>query len=225
MDISLQTVLQTPLFTGITRQELPALLSCLRGEKKAYAKGEYIFAEGDTASRIGIVLDGGAQVVLDDYDGHRTIVADLAPGDLFAETFACAHLGEMPVSVVAVLPSHVMMIDYARVTATCSIGCEFHTRLIENMLAVLAGKNLRLSSKLRHISCRTIREKLSSYLAEQARQAGSLSFTIPFNRQELADYLAVDRSALSSELGRMQREGLLTFSRSRFTLAGGKSKL
>ncbi|MDL2325160.1 Crp/Fnr family transcriptional regulator [Ruminococcaceae bacterium OttesenSCG-928-A16] len=219
MDTLLLTVLQTPLFAGVTPQELPALLSCLRAEKKAYAKGEVILAEGAPAGHIGIVLNGSAQVGQDDFMGYHTIIANLAPGHLFAETFAAAHIKTMPVSVVATSNCHILLIDYTRVTAVCSIGCPFHTQLIENMLAVLADKNLTLNNKLNHLAKRTMREKLLSYLNEQARQAGSLTFTIPFNRQELADYLSVDRSALSSELGRMQREGLLQFSRSQFTLA------
>lgn len=219
MDNTLLSVLPSPLFAGITPQELPGLLSCLGAKKKQFAKGEIIFAEGEPASYVGLVVSGGVQVLAEDYNGGRAIIAAPAPGEVFAETFACAHKKNMPVSVMASSNTEVLLIDYAKITGICSIGCAFHIRLVENMLAIIAGKNLTLNSKLTHLSKRTTREKLLSYLGEQAQQAGSATFTIPFNRQELADYLVVDRSALSSELGRMQQDGLLTFNRSQFTLA------
>ena len=126
----------------------------------------------------------------------------------------------MPVSVVAVRDSEVMLIDARRITVSCSNACEFHNRMVMNLLCAMAAKNLQLSRKIEITSHRTTREKLMAYLMTQARQARSSSFTIPFDRQALADYLCVERSALSAEIGRLRREGVLESDKSNFTLLG-----
>lgn len=210
----------SPLFAGISPDGLIQMLSCLDARRKCFVSGEVVLLAGETADRIGVLLSGRAQVLREDVAGTRTIVAELMPGDLFAETFACASGGGMalPVTVQAAAESAVLLLDYRRMISSCRQSCPCHAKLIENMLAVLADKNLLLSRRLGHLSRRTTREKLLSYLSEQATLAGSDRFTIPFNRQELADYLCVERSAMSAALGRLREEGLLDFSRSRFYL-------
>lgn len=218
MDDSLLFLLDTSLFSGITAQQMPALMSCLRAEKKHFSKGETILAVGDPATHIGILLDGSAQVVEDDFEGNRTIVTTLSSGDLYCETFACARVRSIPISVIAVDDVDTLLVDYSLLTNTCSIACDFHNLLLENMMAVLAKKNLALNSKLRHIGKRSLREKLFSYLSEQSQRQNSTSFSISYNRQELADFLCADRSALSAELSRMQADGLIQYHRNDFTL-------
>lgn len=218
MEESLLSLLDTPLFSGITAQQLPALMSCLRAEAKHFTKGEAILAVGDHATHVGVLLNGHAQVVEDDFEGNRTIVTELSSGDLYCETFACARITSIPISVIAIDDVDTLLIDYSLIINTCSIACDFHNLLLENMMAVLAEKNLALNSKLRHIGKRSLREKLFSYLSEQAQRKNSTSFTISFNRQELADYLCADRSALSAELSRMQADGLIQYHRNDFTL-------
>jgi CRP-like cAMP-binding protein len=210
-------LLKTPLFTGISPAELPSLLGCLGARERVYAKGEIIFFEGDPARYIGLVISGSVQIVKEDYFGNRSILAHVTPGELFAEAFSCAGF-RLEVSAIAAEQCLIMLIEYQKVIMTCPTSCLFHTQLIRNMAGILAAKNIQLSRKLEHIGKKTTREKLLSYLKEQAKTASSSRFAIPFDRQELADYLGVERSAMSAELGRMKDEGLLDFNKNRFEL-------
>lgn len=212
-------VLRTvPLFSGLDDTELSAVLNCLGAQYRRYHKNSFIFQAGDAVSNIGVVLAGQIQVSREDVSGNRTILAVLSEGDLFAEAFVCAQTKTLPVSVSAVTDSVILFADYSRITSGCSQACGFHSRIIRNMMAILAHKNIMLSQKIEHISQRTTREKLLSYLNEQATRAGSPTFTIPFSRQELADYLCVERSAMSAALSAMRRDGVLDYHKSRFTL-------
>lgn len=213
-----QVLLGTPLFRGIEKAELPQVLHCLHAQTRRYQKGAFILLAGDAPGHIGIVLDGRAQVLREDANGARNIVTELETGEMFAETFAFAWVPALPVSVQATGPCNVLLVDAARLVAAPTNACPFGQTLVRNMLAVLAGKALALNRKLAHLEKRTTREKLLSYLMEQAALQHSASFTIPFNRQQLADYLLVERSALSAELSRMQKEGLLRYHRNAFQL-------
>lgn len=207
-----------PLFAGIETSELSALLDCLEAKTVRAEKNGVILLEGDSAQYIGVVLTGGVQVVREDYYGNRSILARLAPGELFAESFACAGVPAMPVSVITTADSAVLLLDCRRITAPCSRVCAFHSRLIFNLLQVVARKNLAFHQRLEITSRRTTREKLMAYLLAQAKQAGADHFTIPYDRQELADYLGVDRSGLSAELSKLRREGVLRCRKNEFTL-------
>ena len=214
----LEVLQDCPLFAGIRPEHIRAMLSCLGARVTEVGRGEPIFLEDSPAEKVGILLAGEARVVRDDYYGNRTIQAVLSPGDMFGETFACAGVARMPVTVEAVKPGAVMLIGLRRITETCSSACEFHNRMVLNLLKAIAAKNLRLNQKLEITSRRTTRDKLMTYLLSQARQAGADSFTIPLDRQGLADYLGVERSALSAEIGRLRREGVLESRRSSFRL-------
>lgn len=218
MEKFLDILTACPLFTGISAQNLLAMTSCLGSRTVRYAKGDVIFAEGSPAWQMGLLLSGSAQIVKEDFYGNRTIVARIEPADLFGESFACAQLEAIPVSVIAAEDSEVMLMDCQRLLTTCSNGCDFHNKLIFNLLKVVATKNLMFNQKMEITSRRTTREKLLTYLAAQAKRCGSNSFTIPFDRQELADYLEVDRSGLSAEIGKLRREGVLESERNQFTL-------
>ena len=209
---------KVPLFAGILDEDIFDLLTCLNARVRAYSKGEAVFLTGEPAGAVGIVCAGGVQVIKEDFMGNRTILSKLESGDLFGEAFACGQIERLPVSVLSVAGSEILFIDYSRIVTTCSSACVFHSRLIENMLGVLASKNVMLNQKIEVLSKRSTREKLIAYLSAQAQKAGSNSFIIPFNRQELADYLCVDRSAMSNELGKLRDEGVLSFEKSRFAL-------
>lgn len=206
------------LFEGIPQQEIPLLLHCLSAREESFDAGSFLMLEGDSPTHLGIILHGEIQVVQEDYLGHRTIVSVLGAGDTFGESFACAQIAAVPVSVQAVEASDILWINYNGTITTCASSCSFHHRLIGNMLELLAEKNIALSQKLRHVSRRSTEDKLFSYLSEQSRLNTSTHFTIPLNRQQLADYLCVDRSALSTELGRLQKQGRLRYHRSEFEL-------
>ena len=209
---------QCPLFDGISMEELVLLMGCLGARKMEVSKGQSVFREGDAATNLGIVLRGAVQMVREDYYGNRSIVAHIGPGELFGESYACAGIAAFPISVVADENSEVMLIDCKRITVSCCNACTFHNRIIFNMLRLVAGKNLVFDQKIQVTSKRTTREKLMTYLLNQAKLLNSNSFTIPYDRQELADYLEVDRSGLSAEISKLRREGILESERNKFTI-------
>lgn len=209
------------LFDGITMEELTGLLGCLGAKKQTAAKGQVIFQEGDTASQIGIVLSGAVQLERQDYYGNRSIVAYIAPGELFCESYAFAGVTALPVSAVADEESVVLLIDARHITVCCGNACPFHSRIIFNMLHMVASSNLVFDQKIQVTSKRTTREKLMTYLMNQMKLQNASSFTIPYDRQELADYLEVDRSGLSNEISKLRREGVLESEKNRFTIYRG----
>lgn len=207
-----------PLFAQIADEDLLSMLSCLGAQAKRYRKKETILAEGEPARYIGIVLSGTAQILRVDYFGNRSIMAEVGPGELFGESFACAGVPSMPVDVVANEAVEVLFIDCLRVIQSCSSACKFHRQMIYNLMRVMAKKNLIFHQKIEITSKRTTREKLMAYLLLQAKQQGSRRFEIPYDRQELADYLEVERSGLSAEISKLRNEGVLNSQRSWFEL-------
>lgn len=209
---------KTSLFAGLSEEELLSVLDCLQGRVAKYAKGAMILRTGDLVYELGIVLSGKIHIVQKDFWNNANLLTELQSGQLFAEAYACLATTRLGVSAVALERTAVLWINVQRMMTMCNSACEFHTRLIRNLLWDLAEKNLLLTSKIEHTSKRSIREKLLSYLSEQARKAHSPEFTIPFNRQQLADYLSVDRSALSNELSKLRREGIIAFEKNKFKL-------
>lgn len=204
------------LFRNMDEPDILTMLACLNVRIKEYKKDEYIWQTGDEVQQVGLVLGGEVLVIKDDLHGNRSILSSVLPGDVFGEAFSCAGLSDLPVSVLALSRCTIMMIDYKRIINTCSNTCTFHIQLIENMLRILAEKNIALTQKIAHMSQRTTRGKLLAYLSEAAIKSPSKIFSIPFNRQELADYLCVDRSAMSSELSKLRAEGILDFDKNDF---------
>ncbi|HOJ48528.1 MAG TPA: Crp/Fnr family transcriptional regulator [Bacillota bacterium] len=208
----------TGLFAGIEEENIDRLLGCLSARAAEFKKDVYIMSMGEKPSDVGIVLSGSVNIISEDYWGNRTIIAKATAGELFAEAFSCADVKKLPVSVVSAEKTSVLLIDYKKIITTCTSACVFHTSLIRNMLQILANKSIYLMKKIEHTARRTTREKLLSYLSDQAIAAESSSFDIPFNRQELADYLCVDRSAMSNELSKLRDEGILEFKKNHFVL-------
>ncbi|MBE6597190.1 MAG: Crp/Fnr family transcriptional regulator [Ruminococcaceae bacterium] len=207
-----------PLFADISDDDLLRMLGCLGARVTLFDKKYTIFSEGSPAKYIGIVLSGAAQIIQIDYDGNRSILSDIRPSEVFAEAFACAGVESLPVSVIADAPSEIMLIDCSHILHTCSNNCGFHQQLIFNLMKDLAIKTTLFHQKIEIISRRTTREKLLTYLSFQSKKEGSTSFTIPFDRQELADYLEVDRSGLSAEISKMKNDGLIKNQKNHFEL-------
>ena len=207
-----------PLFAGVTPREAEKMLACLGGVRRTYSDAETILREGEPARALGIVLSGRADITRTDFGGARSVIGAAGPGELFAEAFAFAGAGPLPVDVTAAGATEVLLLDAAKLVHTCSNACEFHNTLVRNLLRIMAEKNLQMNRKIRITSRRTTREKLLAYLRSEASRAGSASFAIPFDRQELADYLEVDRSGLSAQIGELRREGVLRCEKNRFTL-------
>ena len=206
------------LFKGIEPEELSGLLACLGAVQSRWGKGQAVLAEGDPADRFGIVLEGSLQVVREDYYGNRSLLTVVHPAELFAEAFACAGVEQIPVSVIAAEESCVLMVECRRLLTLCGNACGFHSQLIANLLQVVSGKNLMLNRKIELMSRKTTREKLLAYLLGQAKAKGSAEFTIPYDRQGLADYLGVERSAMSAELSKLGAEGLVEYKKNWFRL-------
>ncbi len=209
---------QSPLFAGIAPGDVDKMLTCLDIRRRTYPRDAYIYTAEEPPRELGVVVSGSVHLIKEDYWGNRAIITKVAAGDIFGEACSCTAVKAMPVSVVAAEWSEILFLNYRKVTTTCPNACPFHAALIQNMLGLIARKNLMLTNKISHLVKRTTREKLLSYFSEQAELAGSSRFTIPYNRQELADYLSVDRSAMSTELGKLRDEGLLSFRKNEFTL-------
>ena len=207
-----------PLFSGICQTDLAAMLDCLGAKVLTFGRQETVLAEGEPARYVGVLLSGAVQIQRVDYYGNRSILANAEPGELFGESFACAGVQALPVQVVALEESRVLCIDCSRILRACSNACAFHQNLIYNLMQVVAAKNLIFHQKLEILSQRTIRDKLMTYLLLQAKRAGSNRFTIPFDRQALADYLEVERSGVSVEIGKLRKEGVLKSRKNQFEL-------
>ena len=200
----------SPLFRDIAPADLASLLDCLDARERAYEKGAWLLRRGEWTDRLGLVLSGTVHILREDFWGSRSIVGLAGPGEIFAESYALA--GEpLEVSVLAASDARVLFLR----VETALTGCGQLTR---NLTALLAEKNLTLTRKMRHMARRTIREKLLSYLSAQALRSGGAEFDIPMDRQQLADYLAVDRSAMSAALGKLRDEGVLEFRKNHFRL-------
>ena len=194
------------------------MLSCLETREERFPKDTFLLRTGDTAESIGLVLSGSVLVVQEDIWGNRNILSKAGPGQTFAAAYACAPGSLLNVSVLAETPVTAIFLNVKRVLNVCPSACEHHSRIIRNLLGELAEKNLRFGEKLTHMGQRTTRAKLMSYFSAEAQRLGTYEFNIPFSRQQLADYLAVERSGLSLELGKMRSEGLLDFHKSHFIL-------
>lgn len=209
MEQYFEIILKNPLFAGINEAELGSMLNCLNASVIRVPKGEPVFLEGDAAGFVGLVLEGGVQIVRDDYFGNRTLLALAEEGDIFAESYSTASVDTMPVSGYALRNSHVMLLECRKMLTVCSNACGFHNRLVNNLLQMVSRKNLQLSRKIQFMSQKTTKDKLMAYLLDQAKQKGSAEFTIPFDRQTLADFLGVERSAMSAELSKLRKAGVL----------------
>lgn len=213
------TVLQkNPLFHEIPQAELPCVLEKLNAHIRQYKKEETIRHFGDPVNFIGIVLEGDIHILQDDYYGNRSITASVSAGALFAEAFACAGITELPATIVAATDCRILTVSSHALLQATDETWAYHTILIRNLLGIVARKNMYLNRKLKYTSHKTTAEKLLAYLNDQAKEKGTNAFYIPFNRQQLADYLGVERSAMSAEISKLASLGLIETRRSYFKL-------
>ncbi|MBE6789471.1 MAG: Crp/Fnr family transcriptional regulator [Ruminococcaceae bacterium] len=214
----LEILKKCPLFDRIEEENLIKMLGCLGARVESFDKKYTIFTEGTPARYIGIMLSGSAQIIRIDYYGNRSILSEIRASEVFGEAFACAEVTSIPITVIANEPCEVMLIDCDHILHTCSNNCGFHQQLIFNLMKDLATKTLIFHQKIEVTSRRTTRDKLLCYLDFEAKRQGRNSFNIPFDRQELADYLEVDRSGLSAEISRLRAEGILESRKNHFSL-------
>ncbi|MCI7758694.1 MAG: Crp/Fnr family transcriptional regulator [[Eubacterium] saphenum] len=209
---------QTKLFSGVGDDEISSMLSCLGATLRVYKKGEFVLRQGERLSDIMVLVEGNLHIQSDDYWGNRSILGEICAGEMFGEAYAAPESGALLNDVAAVTDSAVVCFDVKRILTSCSSACRFHTIVVQNLFFAISEKNRKLVQKLGVLSKRSTREKLISYLSEQSKKQNSASFSIPFNRQQLADFLSVDRSAMSNELCKMRDEGLIRFEKNRFVL-------
>lgn len=214
----LEILKKCTLFENMSDENIISMLGCLDAKVEYFDKKYTIFAEGNPARHMGIMLSGSAQIIQVDYYGNRSILSSVLPGEVFAEAFACASVPSLPITVTANEPCEVMLIDCSHILHTCSKNCLFHQQLIYNLMKDLASKTIMFQQKIEITSKRSTREKLMAYLMFYAKKVNSNSFEIPFNRQELADYLEVERSGLSAEISKLCKEGIIESERKKFRL-------
>lgn len=210
--------IDSPLFKGMPPEDRVSALNCTGYLVKTYIRDQVVVFEEEDVKHIGIVLDGYVDMIKEDHWGNKSLLLRLGKNEMFGETFACGEDSLSVVTFVAPYGAKVLLIPFCRVMHNCANACAFHQKLIENMVKVIAGKNRDLMRKVEVISKRTIREKLLAYLSLQAQTQDSPYFDIPLGRAELAEYLCVDRSALTRELAKMREEGILDFDRNSFRL-------
>ena len=215
-EVNAMEVLQkSRLFQGMSPEEINGVFGCMDAKEQCYEKGSFIVNQGDRMSQLYVVVKGMVHIIKSDYWGNQTIMSEAGPGEIFGEAYACAG-AESQVAVRAVEDTAVYRLDVHKILTVCPSSCACHNRMITNLVSAMAQKNILLTEKIEHMSQRTTRKKLLSYLSAQAQKTGKVSFTIPFNRQELADYLSVDRSAMSAELSRLKEENILDYHKNYF---------
>lgn len=214
----LSVIRSSQLFSGISEKELTAMLFCLDAKTESFPKDTFVLRAGDTAESIGIVLLGSVLIIQEDIWGNRNIISKAGPSQTFAAAYACAPGSRLNVSVIAETPLTVMFLNVKRILNVCSSACTHHSRIIRNLLGELAANNLRFNEKLTHMGQRSTRSKIMSYLSAEAQRLGKYEFDIPFSRQQLADYLGIERSGLSLELGKMKKDGILDYYKNHFVL-------
>ena len=207
-----------PFFAGMQDDEILSILGCVNGTVISRKQGSYIFHSGDTTEVMGLVLSGAALIIQEDIWGHRNILSKCEAGDFFGEPYAAKPGSVLNISVVSETDCEILLLNIRRVLVTCRTACDHHQKLIRNLVGVLANKILIFNDKITHVSKRSTREKVLSYLSAESLRQASLSFDIPFDRQQLADFLCVERAAMSVEISRLQKEGLLKTNRKHFEL-------
>lgn len=209
------------IFRNLSDDEIVGMLPCLNAKEQHFKKNEVIYRPGDQVRKIGLVVSGAVRIEKIDYWGNRKIISVIEPGQIFGEAYAGMKTIPMEMEVLAAVPSVILFMEVGKILTTCGNSCEFHSKMIRNMVYVLAERNYKLTQKMDHLTQKTTREKLLSYFSEQALECGRSDFDIPLDRQQLADYLSVDRSAMSTELGKMKKDGLIEYRKNHFTLKQG----
>lgn len=207
----------TKLFHDISSINIENVLRCLQSRLKTYKKNELIFSVGDKTKEFGLVISGLALIETNDLWGNRSILGIIEKNNIFAESYAFTN-EKLKVNVIAGEDTKILFLNASSVISRCSKSCYFHTKLIENLLSISSKNNIQLSERILNTSSKTIRGKLVAYFSQEAQKSGSSKFKIPLNRQELADYLNVNRSALSNELSKMRDEKILSFHKNEFVL-------
>ena len=194
------------------------MTGCIGYSVKNYKKDELIILEDENIKNVGIVLSGAVHMIKEDIWGGRTIAAYIGFGELIGESFVFGNVSRSIVSFKAAAKTEIMFLDFDRIVHTCSSACVHHRKLADNMIYMIASKNISLMEKIEVTSKKSLREKILAYLSIQAQRNNSTYFEIPLGRVELAEYLCADRSALTRELNNMRDEGIIDFDKNTFRI-------
>lgn len=205
---------KTDLFAGIDPSEYENLLLKTGATKRSFKKGETIFSEGQKPTHLGLVLSGKVQILRHDFYGNQSIIAQFGPLSLFGESFACTNLDTYPVTVIALQDSDILLVESKGILASG------HYQMLANLTKAINEKNLMLNDKLTILTQKSSIDRVMTYLNQRAKKAGSASFSIPFNRQQLADFIGIERSSLSTILSKLQKEGKIKVDKNHFTILG-----
>ncbi|NLU52308.1 MAG: Crp/Fnr family transcriptional regulator [Clostridiaceae bacterium] len=206
------------LFENIKDDELSALMSCLNPHIQKYNRNDFVVMKGDNLDSIGIILEGEALVYKETLSGNRILIKNLRPGEMFGEVAVFARMKKWPAIVQASTSLTVCFISRDKIVGQCANVCKWHSQMTENMLGIISERASLLSKKLEYVAIKTMRSKLSTFLYEQYLNKGTNTFTIPMNREQLADFLNVSRPSMSRELSRMRDEGIIDFHLSTFKI-------
>ena len=217
---NVQALLKLPLFSEIKEDDLLVMLDCLGAFIKDYKKDEYIYLCNEDIESIGIILSGKVQMIREDMWGNKTILVNMISPELFGETSTCGSSMNATVSFEAVEESTILFVPFKKVMNSCPVTCEYHHKVIKNMVTLIADKNVRLMQKIDVTSKKTLREKIAAYLTLQAEKYNSMEFNLDMGRVQFAHYLNADRSAVTRELNQMAEEGLIEFHKNSFRIIG-----
>ncbi len=217
-NLKTNTYTNYPLFKGVNQNSINVIMNCFKSVEKEYKKGTYIWHAGDEASYVGIVVKGQVNIVKDDISGDRVIINTAYNPMIFGESYAIAKISEYPVSVQAAVDSKIILIDIDKLMIPCSVGCSFHNKVIKNLVEIIAKKNIKLNGRIECITKKTIKQKLVFYLIDEMKMNEKDEIQIPYNRNELSDYLNVNRSALSRVLSKLEEDGVLIFNKNKFRI-------
>ena len=209
----------SPVFYGMSEEELKSILECFHARVRTYEEGEMIIRQGEMISNIYLILEGNVNIEKDTYWGRRMIISKLSKNDNIALAFVASKNIETNIDAIAVTKSKLLILSFSKCTSMCQNACTKHKVLINNLFEILSKENIELIQKIENISQKSIRDKLLTYLSNEAKRNKSNVFEIPFNRQDMADYLNIDRSSMSFELSKLQKEGILKFEKNKFELS------
>ena len=217
MEKYLNLIENMPLFNGINKSDIGLILSKISARVMVFNKNEVIFAEGEKALEAGVILLGKAQIIKEDYKGNRNIISWIEKGQMFGEALCCTETDILPVGIYSVEKTAVLLFDLKPIMNNNIIE-SYTAQFLKNLLEIIASKTLNLRAKINIISRRTTREKIMAYLLSESKRVGKDEFTIPFDRQGLADFLGVERSAMSFEISKLCKEKLIETNKSYFKI-------
>lgn len=208
-------ICKTPFFNGIPNDKISDVLSEINANVVSFKKNKAIFYEG-TSFKAGIILLGEAEIRKQDYKGNNSIISTISVGQMFGEALCCTQKDIIPIGLFSGETCVVLLFDCEKITNEKEFA--YKNVLLRNLLSIIAEKNLELRAKINILSKRTTREKIMAFLVSEAKKAGSREFDISFDRQQLADYLGVDRSAMSNEISKLCRDNVIKTSKSHFII-------